>query len=90
MIAKQTETSSDLKGLVSSGDVKADIPASFDNASQEKLDKLWDAKPADFASEYDPMRMRCRYSSVIRSPVTAQGLGRQDTSGAPAPIWPKP
>jgi putative membrane protein len=50
MIANQTETSSDLKGLVSSGDVKADIPASFDNASQEKLDKLRDAKPADFVN----------------------------------------
>jgi putative membrane protein len=64
MITDHTKTSSDLKQLVSSGDVKADIPASLDDASQKKLDKLRDAKPADFASEYDPMQVSAHEDAV--------------------------
>jgi len=64
MITDHTKTSSDLKQLVSSGDVKADIPASLDAASQKKLDKLRDAKPADFTGEYDPMQVSAHEDAV--------------------------
>jgi putative membrane protein len=64
MITDHTKTSSDLKQLVGSGDVKADIPASLDAASQKKLDKLRDAKPADFAGEYDPMQVSAHEDAV--------------------------
>ena len=64
MITDHTKTSSDLKQLVSSGDVKADIPASLDAASQKKLDKLRDAKPADFTGEYDPMQVGAHEDAV--------------------------
>ena len=64
MITDHTKTSSDLKQLVSSGDVKADIPASLDAVSQKKLDKLRDAKPADFAVEYDPMQVSAHEDAV--------------------------
>ena len=64
MITDHTKTSSDLKQLVSSGDVKADIPASLDAASQKKLDKLRDAKPVDFAGEYDPMQVSAHEDAV--------------------------
>src|ERR1700761_5434878 len=56
MITDHTKTSSELKQMVS-GDMKAALPAALDDASQKKLDKLKDAKPEDFASEYDPMQV---------------------------------
>src|SRR5258706_2769183 len=53
MITDHTKTSSELKGLVRSGDVKAEIPAALDSSSQSKLDKLRDAKPDDITGQYD-------------------------------------
>ena len=64
MIADQTKTSSELKGLVGSGDVKAEIPASLDDSSKKKLTKLNDAKPEDFASEYDAMQVSAHKDAV--------------------------
>ena len=57
MIADHGKTSSDLKALVSSGAVKADIPTALDSSSQKKLDKLRDKRRQSFASEYDPMQV---------------------------------
>jgi putative membrane protein len=56
MISDHTKTSSELKGMVS-GDMKAALPNALDDSSQKKLDKLRDAKPEDFAAEYDPMQV---------------------------------
>jgi putative membrane protein len=56
MVMDHTKTSSELKDLVSGG-MKSAIPTSLDDASQKKLDKLRDAKPDDFASDYDPMQV---------------------------------
>jgi hypothetical protein len=39
------------------GTMAAAIPTSLDDSSQKRLDKLRDAKPDDFASDYDPMRV---------------------------------
>jgi putative membrane protein len=64
MVTDHTKTTSDLKGLVSSGDVKAEIPSALDSSSQKKLDKLRDAKPADFAGEYDPMQVSAHKDAV--------------------------
>jgi putative membrane protein len=64
MITDHTRTSSDLKGLVSSGEVKADIPAQLDESSERSLNKLRDAKPDDFASEYDPMQVSAHKDAV--------------------------
>src|SRR3984957_7516411 len=55
MVRNHSETSKELKGLVSSGGVEASLPAALDDASQKKIDKLNSASPADFKSEYDPM-----------------------------------
>jgi putative membrane protein len=49
---------------VGSGDVKADIPASLDDSSQKKLDKLRDAKPGDFTDTYDPMQVDAHKDAV--------------------------
>jgi putative membrane protein len=64
MITDHTKTSSDLKGLVDNGDVKAEIPAALDDSSQKKLDKLRDAKPSEFAGEYDPMQVSAHKDAV--------------------------
>ena len=63
MITDHTKTSEELKGLVS-GDLKAALPTSLDDASQKKLDKLRDTKPEDFASQYDPMQVSAHKDAV--------------------------
>jgi putative membrane protein len=64
MITDHTKTSSDLKGLVSSGEVKAEIPAKLDSSSEGKLGKLRDAKADDFSAEYDPMQVSAHKDAV--------------------------
>lgn len=63
MITDHTKTSSELKSMVS-GDMKGAIPTALDDSSQKKLDKLRDAKPEDFASEYDPMQVSAHKDAV--------------------------
>lgn len=63
MITDHTKTSTELKGMVS-GEMKAAIPTALDGSSQKKLDKLRDAKPEDFASEYDPMQVSAHKDAV--------------------------
>jgi putative membrane protein len=63
MITDHSKTSSELKGLVS-GDMKAAIPTALDQSSQKKLDKLRDAKPDKFSSEYDPMQVDAHKDAV--------------------------
>jgi putative membrane protein len=63
MTTDHTKTSSELKSMVS-GDLKAAIPTALDDSSQKKLDKLRDAKPEDFASEYDPMQVSAHKDAV--------------------------
>ena len=63
MVTDHTKTSTELKGLVS-GEMKSAIPASLDDASQKKLDKLRDAKPEDFAGQYDPTQMSAHKDAV--------------------------
>jgi putative membrane protein len=64
MVTDHTKTSSELKALVTSGAVKAEIPAALDASSQKKVGKLKDTKPADFASEYDPMQVSAHKNAV--------------------------
>jgi putative membrane protein len=63
MITDHTKTSTELKETAS-GDMKAALPTSLDDSSRKKLDKLRDAKPEDFASEYDPMQVSAHKDAV--------------------------
>ena len=63
MITDHTKTSSELKSMVPA-DMKACFPTSLDDSSQKKLNKLRDAKPEDFASEYDPMQVSAHKDAV--------------------------
>ena len=64
MVADHTKTSTELKGLIGSSEVKAALPAALDDASQKKLGKLRDAKPEDFPGEYDPMQVSAHKDAV--------------------------
>ena len=64
MVSDHTKTSSELREMVSGSEVMADIPTKLDDSSQKKLDKLRDAKPADFAGQYDPMQVSAHKDAV--------------------------
>jgi putative membrane protein len=53
MIKDHQKTSDDLKSMVSSGDLKAELPTALNSSHQSKLDKLKALKGADFSSRYD-------------------------------------
>ncbi|MBR1125093.1 DUF4142 domain-containing protein [Bradyrhizobium lablabi] len=63
MITDHTKTSEELKSMVP-GEMKAAIPTSLDDAHQKKLARLRDAKPEDFASEYDSMQVSAHKDAV--------------------------
>jgi putative membrane protein len=63
MITDHTKTTTELKDAVPS-DMKSAIPTSLDDSSQKKLDKLKDAKPNDFASQYDPMQVSAHQDAI--------------------------
>jgi putative membrane protein len=63
MITDHTKTSSELKGLVPT-ELTPAIPKSLDDSSQKKLDKLRNAKPEDFAGDYDPMQVSAHKDAV--------------------------
>lgn len=64
MVADHTKTSEELKALVASGDVKAELPTALNSSAQKKIDKLKNTKPEDFASEYDPMQVSAHKDAV--------------------------
>ncbi len=64
MITDHTKTTNDIKSMVESGDVKAEIPATLDSSHQSKLDKLRDAKADNFASDYDSMQVSAHKDAV--------------------------
>ena len=53
MVKDHQKTSEDIKAMVSSGDVKADLTTALDSSHQSALDKLKSLKGADFGSRYD-------------------------------------
>jgi putative membrane protein len=55
MITDHTKTSEELKSMAPT-DAKAAIPEALDSSSQSKIDKLKDAKPDDFSSDFDSMQ----------------------------------
>ena len=64
MIKDHTDTSAELKGLVSSGKVKVNAPSSLDKAHQEKLDKVAKLNGKDFTREYDDMQVSAHKDAV--------------------------
>lgn len=53
MIKDHEKTSSDLKSMVSAGELKMALPTALDSSHQSKIDKLKSLKGADFSSRYE-------------------------------------
>jgi putative membrane protein len=64
MIKDHTETSNELKSLVTSGKVKAILPTAMDKDHQSKIDKLKGLKDAAFDREYDEMQRAAHKDAV--------------------------
>ncbi|WFU75490.1 DUF4142 domain-containing protein [Bradyrhizobium sp. CB2312] len=64
MVTDHTKTSSDLKGLVSSGKVQATLPAELDSSHQSKLDKLNKASGKDFSSDFESYQVSAHKDAV--------------------------
>lgn len=64
MIKDHTETSAELKALVSGGKVKATLPTAMDAAHQSKIDKLKGLSGADFKKAYDDMQVAAHKDAV--------------------------
>jgi putative membrane protein len=64
MVTDHTKTSTELKGLVSGGKVKAELPAAIDSSHQSKLDKLKGASGRDFSSEFDSTQVSAHKDAV--------------------------
>ncbi len=64
MVSDHTKTSAELKALISSGKVKAEVPAALDSAHQSKLDKLKGLSGADFVSSYRSMQVDAHKDAV--------------------------
>jgi putative membrane protein len=64
MVADHTKTSTELKGLVSGGKVKAELPNTLDSSHQSKLDKLRGASGKDFSSDFDSMQVSAHKDAV--------------------------
>jgi len=78
MIKDHTKTSDELKSLIKSGDVKADLPSALDSSHQSKLDKLNGYKGADFSSEFNSQQVSAHKDAVSpqrRRQSEAEGLG---------------
>jgi putative membrane protein len=64
MIKDHTKTSDELKAMVKSGDVKAELPAALDSSHQSKLDKLGGYKGDDFTSEFASQQVSAHKDAV--------------------------
>ena len=64
MIKDHTKTSDELKALVKSGDVKAELPTQLDSSHQNKLDKLGGYKGDDFTSEFASQQVSAHKDAV--------------------------
>jgi putative membrane protein len=78
MVTDHTKTSSELKGLVSSGKVKAELPTALDSSHQSKLDKLKDLSGKDFSSNFDSYQVSAHKDAVSLFERYAKGGDNAD------------
>jgi len=78
MVKDHTKTSNELKQLVSSGKVKAELPAALDSAHQSKLDKLKSKTGKDFSSDFSSMQKDAHEDAVSLFEGYAKGGDNPD------------
>src|SRR5690349_24294477 len=64
MITDHTKTSEELKSMVNSGKLKAEIPTALDSSHQSKMDKLKSASGKDFSSAFDSDQVSAHKDAV--------------------------
>jgi putative membrane protein len=64
MVKDHTQTSAELKSLVDSGKVKAQVPTTLDSEHQTKLDDLKAKSGKDFDTAYDRMQLQAHEEAV--------------------------
>jgi putative membrane protein len=78
MVTDHTKTSTELRRLVSSGKVKADIPAGLDSAHQSKLDKLKSLSGKNFSASFDSNQLDAHKDAVSLFERYAKGGDNAD------------
>jgi putative membrane protein len=78
MVTDHTKTSTELKGLVTSGKVKAELPNALDSSHQSKLDKLKGESGKDFSSDFDSMQVSAHKDAVSLFERYAKGGDNAD------------
>src|SRR5438105_15050478 len=78
MVTDHTKTSTELKGLVTSGKVKAELPTELDSSHKSKLDKLKNENGKDFSSDFDSMQVRAHKDAVSLFERYAKGGDNPD------------
>jgi len=78
MVTDHTKTSTELKGLVTGGKVKADLPTALDSSHQSKLDKLKGESGKDFSSDFDSMQASAHKDAVSLFERYAKGGDNAD------------
>src|ERR1700710_2114566 len=63
MITDHTKTSEELNSIAPA-DAKATVPPALDSSSQSKIDKLRNAKPDSFSSDFDSMQVSAHKDAV--------------------------
>jgi putative membrane protein len=78
MVTDHTKTSTELKALVTSGKVKADVPDALDSSTQGKLDKLKGTSGKDFSSDFDSYQVSAHKDAVSLFERYAKGGDNAD------------
>jgi putative membrane protein len=78
MVADHTKTSSELKGLVGGGKVKAELPTALDSSHLSKLDKLRGESGKDFSSDFNSMQLSAHKDAVSLFERYAKGGDNAD------------
>jgi putative membrane protein len=78
MVTDHTKTSSDLKDMVTSGKVQAELPTGLDSAHQSKLDKLKGESGKDFSSDFDSDQVSAHKDAVSLFERYAKGGDNAD------------
>jgi putative membrane protein len=78
MITDHTKTSGELKGLVSSGKVQAELPTALDSSHQSKLDKLKSESGKDFSSDFNSDQVGAHKDAVSLFQRYAKGGDNAD------------
>jgi putative membrane protein len=78
MITDHTKTSDELKSLVTSGKVKAELPTTMDSSHQNKLDKLKKESGKEFSSQFNSDQVSAHKDAVSLFERYAKGGDNAD------------